>query len=36
LRGTGSNDVVVRDEFVPEERTFSFQDPQLIKRPGAL
>ena len=36
LRGTGSNDVVVRNEFVPEERTFSFQDPQLIKRPGAL
>jgi alkylation response protein AidB-like acyl-CoA dehydrogenase len=36
LRGTGSNDVVVRDEFVPEECTFSFQDPQLIKRPGAL
>jgi len=36
LRGTGSNDVVVRDEFVPEERTFSFQDPQLIKRPGEL
>jgi indole-3-acetate monooxygenase len=36
LRGTGSNDVVVRDEFVPEEHTFSFQDPQLIRRPGAL
>jgi len=36
LRGTGSNDVVVHDEFVPEECTFSFQDPQLIKRPGAL
>jgi alkylation response protein AidB-like acyl-CoA dehydrogenase len=36
LRGTGSNDVVVHDEFVPEERTFSFQDPQLVKRPGAL
>jgi alkylation response protein AidB-like acyl-CoA dehydrogenase len=36
LRGTGSNDVGVHDEFVPEERTFSFQDPQLIKRPGAL
>jgi len=36
LRGTGSNDVVVRDEFVPDEHTFSFQDPQLIKRPGAL
>jgi indole-3-acetate monooxygenase len=36
LRGTGSNDVVVRDVFVPEEQTFSFQDPALIKRPGAL
>jgi indole-3-acetate monooxygenase len=36
LRGTGSNDVVVRDEFVPEERTFSFRDPQVVKRPGAL
>jgi indole-3-acetate monooxygenase len=36
LRGTGSNDVVVRDEFAPEECTFSFQDPELIKRPGAL
>jgi indole-3-acetate monooxygenase len=36
LRGTGSNDVVVRDEFVEEERTFSFQDPELIKRSGPL
>jgi alkylation response protein AidB-like acyl-CoA dehydrogenase len=36
LRGTGSNDVVVHDEFVEEERTFSFQDPKLIKRSGAL
>jgi indole-3-acetate monooxygenase len=36
LRGTGSNDVVVRDEFVEEERSFSFQDPELIKRPGPL
>src|SRR5215472_16268841 len=36
LRGTGSNDVVVRDEFVEEERTFSFQDPRLIRRPGPL
>ena len=36
LRGTGSNDVGVHDEFVPEERTFSFQDPQLIKRSGSL
>jgi alkylation response protein AidB-like acyl-CoA dehydrogenase len=36
LRGTGSNDVVVRDVFVPAEQTFSFQDPGLIKRPGPL
>ena len=36
LRGTGSNDVVVHDEFVPEEHTFSFQDPELIKRSGPL
>src|SRR5947209_3655478 len=36
LRGTGSNDVVVRDEFVEEERSFSFQDPKVVKRPGAL
>jgi alkylation response protein AidB-like acyl-CoA dehydrogenase len=36
LRGTGSNDVVVRDKFVEEGRTFSFQEPRLIKRPGPL
>jgi alkylation response protein AidB-like acyl-CoA dehydrogenase len=36
LRGTGSNDVVVRDVFVEEERSFSFQDKELIKRPGPL
>jgi indole-3-acetate monooxygenase len=36
LRGTGSNDVLVRDEFVREEHTFSFQDPALIKRSGPL
>jgi len=36
LRGTGSNDVVVHDEFVEEERSFSFQDPELIKRSGPL
>jgi alkylation response protein AidB-like acyl-CoA dehydrogenase len=36
LRGTGSNDVVMRDMFVEEARTFSFQDPTLIKRPGPL
>lgn len=36
LRGTGSNDVVVRDKFVDEGRTFSFREPTLIKRPGPL
>ena len=36
LRGTGSNDVVVRDAFVEEEHSFSFQDPELIKRSGPL
>jgi len=36
LRGTGSNDLVVRDEFVQEASTFSFQDPALIKRSGPL
>jgi alkylation response protein AidB-like acyl-CoA dehydrogenase len=36
LRGTGSNDVVVRDKFVEKGRTFSFQDPTLVKRPGPL
>ena len=36
LRGTGSNDLLVKDVFVPAERTFSFQDQQIIKRGGAL
>jgi indole-3-acetate monooxygenase len=36
LRGTGSNDVVVRDEFVEEGRSFSFRDPKLVTRPGPL
>jgi alkylation response protein AidB-like acyl-CoA dehydrogenase len=36
LRGSGSNDIAVRDLFVPDEHTFSFQDPELIKRPGPL
>jgi alkylation response protein AidB-like acyl-CoA dehydrogenase len=36
LRGTGSNDIVVCDEFVEEEHSFSFQDPELIKRSGPL
>jgi alkylation response protein AidB-like acyl-CoA dehydrogenase len=36
LRGTGSNDIVVRDEFVEEACTFSFQDPKVVKRDGPL
>ena len=36
LRGTGSCDLIVRDVFVPDERSFSFQDPELIKRSGPL
>jgi alkylation response protein AidB-like acyl-CoA dehydrogenase len=36
LRGTGSNDLRVDDVFVSTERTFSFQDPTLIKRAGPL
>jgi indole-3-acetate monooxygenase len=36
LRGTGSNDVAVHDVFVDEARSFSFQDPRLIKRSGPL
>ncbi len=36
LRGTGSNDVAVHDQFVEEAHSFSFQDPELIKRAGPL
>jgi indole-3-acetate monooxygenase len=36
LRGTGSNDLVVRDAFVEEAQTFSFQNPKLVMRPGPL
>jgi alkylation response protein AidB-like acyl-CoA dehydrogenase len=36
VRGTGSNDIAVHDVFDPEEHTFSFQDPGLIKRPDPL
>ena len=36
LRGTGSNDLVVKDSFVEAEHTFSFQDQNLIKRTGPL
>jgi indole-3-acetate monooxygenase len=36
LRGTGSNDLLVKDVFVPAEHTFSFHDKHLIKRAGQL
>jgi indole-3-acetate monooxygenase len=36
LRGTGSNDLRLSDVFVPAEHTFSFQDPNLVKRKGPL
>jgi indole-3-acetate monooxygenase len=36
LRGTGSNDIVLRDTFVEENQTFSFQNPNLVARPGPL
>jgi indole-3-acetate monooxygenase len=36
LRGTGSNDLVVRDEFVEEGQTFSFQNPHVVARSGPL
>src|SRR5262249_3535924 len=36
LRGTGSHDVLVHDQFVEDVRSFSFQDPNLIKRVGPL
>ena len=36
LRGTGSNDLLLKDVFVKTEHTFSFQDRDLIKRAGPL
>jgi alkylation response protein AidB-like acyl-CoA dehydrogenase len=36
LRGTGSNDVYVDNVFIEAGRTFSFQDPSVVKRPGPL
>jgi indole-3-acetate monooxygenase len=36
LRGTGSNDLRLEDVFVAAEQTFSFQDPEQVKRPGPL
>ncbi|GAA0447514.1 acyl-CoA dehydrogenase [Actinoplanes capillaceus] len=34
LRGTGSNDIVVADAFVPEHRTLSFNDTARCACPG--
>ncbi|MEV4672404.1 MULTISPECIES: 3-hydroxy-9,10-secoandrosta-1,3,5(10)-triene-9,17-dione monooxygenase oxygenase subunit [Actinomadura] len=34
LRGTGSNDIVVEDAFVPEHRTLSFADTSACRCPG--
>jgi len=34
LKGTGSNDVVVADAFVPEHRTHRFADGFLCRNPG--
>ncbi|WP_019201941.1 3-hydroxy-9,10-secoandrosta-1,3,5(10)-triene-9,17-dione monooxygenase oxygenase subunit [Tsukamurella sp. 1534] len=34
LRGTGSNDIVVEDVFVPEHRALSFQQVSKCKGPG--
>lgn len=34
LRGTGSNDIVVSDAFVPEHRTLSFRDTARCRCPG--
>jgi alkylation response protein AidB-like acyl-CoA dehydrogenase len=36
LRGTGSNEVAVHDQFVPAEHSFSFQDSAVVKRTGPL
>lgn len=34
LRGTGSNDIVVNDVFVPAHRTLSFNDVSALRCPG--
>ncbi len=34
LKGTGSNDIVVDDVFVPEHRTHAFKDGFLCRSPG--
>jgi 3-hydroxy-9,10-secoandrosta-1,3,5(10)-triene-9,17-dione monooxygenase len=34
LRGTGSNDIIVKDVFVPEHRTLSFNDTGRCYGPG--
>ncbi|MGB8650502.1 MAG: 3-hydroxy-9,10-secoandrosta-1,3,5(10)-triene-9,17-dione monooxygenase oxygenase subunit [Mycobacteriales bacterium] len=34
LRGTGSNDIVIEDVFVPAHRTLSFNDVSALRCPG--
>lgn len=34
LRGTGSNDIVIEDQFVPAHRTLSFNDVTSLRCPG--
>jgi 3-hydroxy-9,10-secoandrosta-1,3,5(10)-triene-9,17-dione monooxygenase len=36
LRGTGSNDIVIDDVFVPAYRTLSFNDVSALRCPGQL
>jgi 3-hydroxy-9,10-secoandrosta-1,3,5(10)-triene-9,17-dione monooxygenase len=36
LRGTGSNDIIVKDAFVPEHRTLSFMDTGRCYGPGQV
>ena len=33
LRGTGSHDVIVEDEFVPEAKSISFSQPSRLHAP---
>ena len=36
LRGTGSNDIVINDVFVPAHRTLSFNDVSSLRCPGQV
>jgi alkylation response protein AidB-like acyl-CoA dehydrogenase len=36
LRGTGSSDLLLSNVFVETRRSFSFRDPELVKRSGPL